>query len=140
MKNPIPFALIGGGWRADFFLRIAAALPEKFRAVGAFLRNADKRKAFESRWNIPAVSTLAELAALKPAYAVVSVPAGVAPDLIRDTVGQNLPVLTETPPAWDLAKIGELHPLVKQGAKIQVAEQYPFRPHYQAVSAVIASG
>lgn len=140
MDAPIPFALIGGGWRADFFLRIAAALPETFRAVGAFLRNADKRKAFESRYQIPTVGSIAELTAWKPTYAVVSVPASVAPDLIREAAAHNLPVLTETPPAWDLGRIAELHALVKQGAKIQVAEQYPFRPHYQAISAVIASG
>lgn len=140
LNQPIPFVLVGGGWRAEFFLRIAEALPEKFRAVGAWLRNPDKRNAFESRWNIPAVSTLAELAAFKPIYAVVSVPASVSAGLIREAVGHNLAVLTETPPAWDLAQIGELHALVREGAKIQVAEQYPFRPQYQAVSAVIDSG
>ena len=32
--TPTPFAIAGGGWRAAFFLRIAAAMPERFRVTG----------------------------------------------------------------------------------------------------------
>ena len=38
----IEFAIINAGWRTEFFLRIARACPERFKAVGVLARNRDK--------------------------------------------------------------------------------------------------
>ena len=38
----IRFGLIGSGWRAEFYIRIAKMLPEQFELTGVLIR--DKRK------------------------------------------------------------------------------------------------
>lgn len=48
MKNRIEFGIIGGGWRAEFFLRIAKMLPERFNITGIMVRNPGKGAAIES--------------------------------------------------------------------------------------------
>ena len=35
----IHYALVGGGWRAEFYLRIARELPERFVIDGLVVRN-----------------------------------------------------------------------------------------------------
>ena len=35
----INFGIVGTGWRSEFFLRIAAACPDKFRVVGLVTRD-----------------------------------------------------------------------------------------------------
>lgn len=43
--TPTPFAIVGAGWRAAFFLRVAGALPERFRVTGVLTRDATRRTA-----------------------------------------------------------------------------------------------
>ena len=39
----IRYAVIGAGWRSEFYLRIAALMPEKFEVSGIYIRNGQKR-------------------------------------------------------------------------------------------------
>ena len=79
-SEPIRFALIGTGWRAEFYLRIAQVLPQRFQVTAALVRDPSKHAAFESRWNIPAFGLLKEVLASSPSFVVLSVPREVAPD------------------------------------------------------------
>lgn len=139
--KPIEFAIVGGGWRAEFFLRIARSLPDRFRIVGMVVRDAAKGKAMESAW---AVSTFRDidglLAATRPAFVIVSVPQPAAPGIIAELAGRNVPILTETPPAPTREGLLDLWKLVAGGAKIQVAEQYIYQPLHAARLALVRSG
>lgn len=42
----IRFGLVGGGWRAEFFTRIAREMPETFTFVGVVQRDFAKAQAF----------------------------------------------------------------------------------------------
>ena len=98
--KPIEFAIVGAGWRAEFFLRIARALPERFKVVGMAVRNAVKGKVIEAGWGIPNWRDVdGLLAKTKPAFVLVSVPQPAAPVLIAELAGRNIPILTETPPS-----------------------------------------
>lgn len=47
---PIRFGLVGGGWRAEFFTRVARELPERFQLAGVVQRDFAKAQAFGARW------------------------------------------------------------------------------------------
>jgi predicted dehydrogenase len=127
------FSIIGGGNRAGYFLRIAAALPGRFRVAGLMVRDEAKGRALSERWKVPAVRTLDELLGIeKPAFVVISVGWPGTPVYIRELAGRKVPSLAETPPAPDLDGLNGLADLIRAGARAQVAEQYLFQPLHAA--------
>jgi len=135
----IPFGIVGAGWRAEFFLRIARALPDRFTVTGVVARSAEKGEAFTRTWGVPTFRTLDDLLTAEPRlpFVVASVPWEVSPPLLTECAEKGLPVLAETPPAPDIARLAALYAL---GARIQVAEQYAFQPLHAARIAVARSG
>ena len=127
--EPIPFALIGGGWRAAFFERVASALPERFRLTGRY-----------SRRTPAGSSSLGDLLDTQPAFVVLEVLREATPGLLHELAGRGAAVLVETPPAVDLDGLRGLAPLARAGPRIQVAEQYRFQPLHAARLAIVASG
>ncbi len=139
--QPITFAMIGAsGWRAEFFLRIAQALPDQFRATALMTRDAANIPTLEAKWGTPAHTDLDAVLAEVPDYAVVSVPWPASPVFLNELSRRGVPALAETPPAPDLEGLNALHALVRAGAKIQVAEQLQFRPLHAARIALANSG
>jgi predicted dehydrogenase len=139
--DPIRFAIIGGGYRTQAYLQIARELPDRFQVDGMFVRNAVKGRAIEARWNVKTYRTLEELLhSSTPHFVVVSLPRSVTPVILRELAEQGVPVLTETPPAPDLAGLLDVYELAKKGARIQVAEQYHLQPLHAARLALVHSG
>ena len=137
--TPARFGLIGSGWRAEFFLRVAAALPGQLECSGLLARNAARRETLARSFGVATPGTLDELLAARPDFVVVSVPWDITPVLIRDLMDRRMPVLAETPPAPDLDGLRALAPLARTG-RIQVAEQYQFQPFHAARVSVARSG
>jgi predicted dehydrogenase len=139
--KPIEFAVVGAGWRTEFFLRIARALPDRFRLVGVTVRSPDKATAIKSAWGVstfPDIDRL--LGGCHPAFVIVSVPQPAAPSIIAELVDRKMVVLTETPAAPTRDGLIELWSLVERGAHIQVAEQYALQPLHAARLALVRSG
>lgn len=138
---PTEFVLIGAGWRADFYLRVAAALPERFRITGALVRDEAKGKTFEHKWHVPSYGDLESLLkATSPEFAVISTPWAMTPVFINALAKMDIPALAETPPAPDLPGLKKLLPIIKRKAKVQVAEQYLFQPLHVARLELVKSG
>lgn len=139
--GPIVFGIAGNGWRAEFFLRIAQALPERFRVAGVVTRRAEAGEAITAQWGVPSFRSLNELQKSgDPEFVVVSVARHAAPAVIRDAAELGLPVLTETPPAAELQDLYSLNRLTDYGARIQVAEQYHLQPLLSAQIGIASSG
>lgn len=140
--NPYQFAIVGAGWRAEFFYRIAAALPERFRITGCVVRDAAKGRAVEERWGLRTYrSPEALLDVERPEFWVGSVSYAANFDVNMQLVRTGLPVLTETPPAATLEQMRELWRKVRErGARVQVAEQFHRQPLHAARLALIRSG
>lgn len=139
--DKISFAVIGGGWRSEFYLRIAAALPERFKVTGVLLRDKAKGLAYAHRWNVRAYGDLEELEADWPAaFAVLCVSKAAAPEWLGELTRRGIAVLAETPPAPDRETLARLLAGLPAEARIQVAEQYPLQPAHQARKALLASG
>lgn len=135
------FGIIGGGWRAEFFLRVARALPERFVVGGMLVRDADKGRGIEEAWGVPTVRTLdALLDSDYGSFVVISVPWPTTPLMARELAERGVPALAETPPAPDLEGLRDLHELTARGARVQVAEQYNFQPLHAARLALARSG
>ena len=124
-------------------MRIARELPEKFRVTGVLVRDREKGWKFSAVWNVPTFQTLEGLlpaGGARPAFVLTSVPWAITPDLIRELVSYNLPVLAETPPAPDLGGLNSLWYDVGRTGKVQVAEQYALQPMVAARLNVARSG
>ena len=57
----ITFGVIGGGWRAGFYLRIAKLCPEQFRVAGIYVRNPEKAKLIREKEGVTVWKTLEEI-------------------------------------------------------------------------------
>ncbi len=136
---PTTFAIVGSGWRSQFFLRLAAAAPAHLRVTAVATRTAERGEQVAAEWHVPTVRTVAELAATKPDFVIASVPWPAMPETVREIVGQGIPTLAETPPAPDADGLRALWSDVGAGGLVQVAEQYLFMPGHAARLAVARS-
>ncbi|MGP3918826.1 Gfo/Idh/MocA family protein [Nonomuraea sp. 10N515B] len=135
------FGAIGSGRRTRFFLRLAAAMPDRFRVSGVVTRSADRGSEITAEWGVPAFRTVDELLRHeRPDYIAAAVPWAAMPDAIREVAGHGMPVLAETPPAPDLAGLRSLWRDVGGTGLVQVAEQYLLMPGHAARLALVREG
>lgn len=137
----IRFGIVGGGWRTRFFLRIARELPEHFEVCGIFARRAEVREELNRDFGVPVFDSLDTLLQTSPTFIVVSVAWDASPILAEEiSVKRKIPVLLETPPAPDVDRLKRLTTLIREGAKMQVAEQYLYQPLLDARLQVVNDG
>lgn len=136
---PVRFGLIGPGWRGKAYLRIARQLPQWFQPAGVVVRDLEKYREDDELRGLPVFQTPRELAR-ECDFLVVAVSKASATALLAELADIGLPVLAETPPAFDEAGYRQMAALAAQSPRIQVAEQYPLQPHHAARTALIRSG
>ncbi|MFL6516728.1 MAG: Gfo/Idh/MocA family oxidoreductase, partial [Bacillus sp. (in: firmicutes)] len=139
----ISFSIIGGAsFRAQYYLRIAQALPDQFRVCGMVVRDQAKGQLLEQKWNISTYRNLAQLLENEnPDFVVVSVSGSAVPEYLLQLGELGIPTLAETPPASSIEELVALHEkLTCKGAKVQVAEQYHLHPIQEARLSIIHSG
>jgi Oxidoreductase family, NAD-binding Rossmann fold len=140
MNRPITFGVVGGAWRAEFFFRIAQALPDRFRILGCVTRTEATRSRIGREWGIPTFNSIEDLVRSKPDFVVTSVPWAESAPLILELAAHDVGVLAETPPAQDLEALTKLWKELPENARVQVAEQYQFQPCHAARLALTKSG
>ncbi|RKR91977.1 putative dehydrogenase [Micromonospora pisi] len=133
MAGETSFALIGFGWRAQAFWRLSAALPD-VTCVGAVVPT-------PRALPVPYFGSLADcLATARPDFLVTALPRAVNAEVVTAAVASGVPVLTETPPASDVAGLRRLWDEVGGSGLVQVAEQYLLMPAHAARAAAVRSG
>ena len=125
----IKFGIIGAGWRSEFYLRIANLVPEKFSISGIYIRNAEKRKAFTQKYNVPIFDNLNSLLKTEFDFIVSCVNKESITEIAQKLAAKGIFVLTETPVTKE-----------NLSEKIQVAEQFHLMPRNQAYKKIIDSG
>src|SRR4051794_29841387 len=123
------FVVVGSGWRAEMFWRLAEGLPD-VDCLGAVVRTPRE---------LP-VPTFGSLDEVRADFVVTAVPWGPNPGVIEDAVSRGLPVLSETPPAPDRAGLEALWAAVGGTDLVQVAEQYRLVPAHAARLAAVQAG
>lgn len=138
---PITLGIVGTGWRAEFFAKLALAMPERFTLTGAAVRRAAVVDEVTRRWNVPVYLDPSELVRRgRPDFVVSSVPWSANPQVVQTLVAAGARVLTETPPAPDAEGLRRLWAQVGSSRAVQVAEQYLLLPGHAARQAVVRSG
>ena len=123
--KPLSFIIIGSGWRAMFYVRIAKRFPEMFSLKYLLCRKEEKAEQIRKEWNIPVTLSVEECVKAAPDFVVVAVSKNAIFDVTKEWVLKGFPVLCETPAAMTVEQLQELWELKeRQGARIQVAEQY----------------
>jgi predicted dehydrogenase len=127
------FAVVGAGFRAAAYWRLAARLDD-VSCVGAVVRS-------PRRLPVPTYPSIEEcLARARPDFLVTALPSVVTPGVLMAAVERGVPVLAETPPAADLPALRALWSAVGDSGLVQVAEQYLLMPTHAARAAVVARG
>ncbi|AIQ51263.1 Gfo/Idh/MocA family protein [Paenibacillus sp. FSL R7-0331] len=139
MNRPIRFGIIGSGWRAEMYLKLADLLPQQFQVSGVMIRNPAKYQQLITKWNLTVYSSVERLAADSD-FVVLAVSKSAAASLLLELHALEVPVLAETPTASTPAEYELLRSVALSSPLIQVAEQYPLLPHHQARTAYIGTG
>lgn len=139
--NPVAIGIVGTGWRAEFFAKVALSMPERFTLVGAAARRQSSADLVGGRWDVPTFLDPAELVRQrKPDFVVSSVPWDANPAVVTSLIAAGAKVLTETPPAPDVPGLRQLWADVGASRRVQVAEQYLLLPGHAARLAVVRDG
>src|SRR5689334_9514883 len=133
MDNPFRFAVVGRGWRAQFFFKLAAMLPERFTVTSVMTRNPGD----DIGWDLPVVTDVESMLRTEPEFVITSVSWDANPGLVEAVAALGVPVLSETPPAPDRDGLAKLWQAVGAGGLVQVAEQYLMLPDHAARLAVL---
>lgn len=137
----INFAIIGAGWRSEFYLRVAKVAPSRFRVAGIYDQFPQVAQRLSDKFQIRAFSTLKEMLTQgAPDFVVACVPRTALPSVLRQVSEYDLPILSETPPGSTMDDLFAVWEIVCSGARIQVAEQYWAQPHQAARLAFAESG
>jgi predicted dehydrogenase len=126
------FVVVGSGWRAELFWRLAGGLPD-VDCLGAVVRTPRELP-------VRTFASLDEATRARPDFVVTAVPWGPNPGVVQAAVGHGLPVLSETPPAPDRAGLEALWADVGGTGLVQVAEQYLLVPAHAARLTAVRAG
>ncbi|HET9168802.1 MAG TPA: Gfo/Idh/MocA family oxidoreductase [Actinospica sp.] len=141
MSEPVTFGIVGSGWRAEFFARLAALLPDRLTLVGAAVRRPETVERITASWGVPTYLSPAELASRqRPEFVVSSVPWPANPEVVGTLVDAGTAVLAETPPAPDEAGLRALWAAVGERRRVQIAEQYLLMPGHAARREIVRRG
>lgn len=129
----IDFVVIGGGWRAEFYLRIANALPELFRIRAICIRNKERAEEIAQKFSVNVVGSIQEAMSFPFDFVVNCINKDDVSDLAVQLADEGHYVLCETP-VIRKPESGHAYD------KIQIAEQFHLKGRYQALKKVLDSG
>ena len=135
----VSFLIVGSGYRAKFYGRIARRYPALFSAM--FLcRSEEKAALMTQETGVPAVLTAEEGEAFKPDFVVVAVNKTSITDICIEWVNRGYPVLMETPAGMTREQLVHLWEIRQSGTLIAVAEQYRRYPDMIAGLQAVEAG
>jgi len=141
MAAPVSFAIVGSGWRSEFFARLGRMLADELSLVAAVVRRQESAERVTQRWSVPSYLSVTEMLGKQhPDFIVTSVPRTVNPDLVATAVESGTPVLSETPPAADRDGMRRLWSAIGDRKLVQVAEQHLLLPGHAARLELVRRG
>ncbi len=105
--EPVRFAILGGGWRSEFYTRVANAAPDLFQIRAVWIHNPEKAVRYHQKYNVPVVTQYEDLLKLNVDFYVLCLPWEENMEYSRRLIERGYPLLTETPPAPTVRALNE---------------------------------
>jgi hypothetical protein len=132
--------IIGGGWRSEFYMRIAKEL-DQFQILCVYRTTSEKAMETERKFGIPSTDDYEQFFSYNFDYVVVSLPRTVVLPTLLDLITRRIPIIVETPPGASIEEYNALwNASQKTNVPILVAEQYFCQPYHQANLNLIKQG
>lgn len=138
--DKIRYVIVGSGWRSQFYVRIAKAMPERFEAAAMLCRTEEKAKLMHEQTGVYTTVSETECQRLKPDFIVVAVDKASIFKVSRHWLDKGWPVLCETPAGLNIEDLEDAWQLHCYGTRFQVAEQYHLYPRYEKILELVKSG
>ena len=138
--KPLSFVIVGSGWRAMFYVRIAKRYPQCFDLRYLLCRGEEKAERIRREYDIPVTTDEAICEAARPDFIVAAVDKASQFAVTKRWLDKGFAVLAETPAAQREADLAALWELRQQGAKVQIAEQYTRYPLVAAGLGAVEQG
>ena len=119
----LSYIIVGSGYRAEYFGRIAKTYPDLFRAL-YLCRSEEKAGLMKRHTGVDAVTNVDACLAFRPDFIVIAVDRAHVADVAAEWIGRGFPVVTETPVGDTAEKLCRLWEAGQRGAKIVCCEQY----------------
>ena len=123
----ISFGIVGSGYRAEYFGRIARTYPDIFRAI-YLCRSEEKVARMTSHTGMAATMDRESFLAFGPDFLVIAVDRGHMAEETLKWAEQGIPVITETPSGATEEELKRLWEAQARGARISCSEQYYRQP------------
>ena len=135
----LSYLIVGSGYRAEYYGRIARMYPDAFRAL--FLcRSQEKAEKMTRHTGIAATLSPEEGRAFQPDFIVVAVDREHLFPVAETWIQQGYPVVVETPVGHTLDQLICLDQWAKKGARIVCCEQYHRYPILAAGLSAVREG
>ncbi len=135
----ITYGVVGAGWRAEFYIRLASLLPDRFSLAGVVVRNPETRKKYAAA-PFPVFEDADSLLARRPDFVVSAVNKASMADVSASLAEKGAAVLMETPLGVSAEDQERFFARLRPSFRIQVAEQYRFQPRFAAAKALLDEG
>lgn len=123
--KPLSFIVVGSGYRAMFYARIAKRYPEQFELKYVLCRSEEKAGRLIREQGVPATASVEQCERAKPDVVVVAVNKDAIADVAAEWMRKGYPVAAETPAGSSVEKLNMLWDLqVNHGGRLMVCEQY----------------
>ena len=114
-RRKFRFIIVGSGWRALHYVRIAKALPERFELCAMLCRTEEKAEKLGRQYAIPTTTSIDECAAMNIDFVVVAVSRPSVAGVSIEWMQRGFPVLCETPVAEKEEDADKIRHLLEEG-------------------------
>lgn len=122
--GPLSYVIVGSGYRAMLYVRIALHYPQCFRLKYFLCRTEEKAERIRREYGVPVTLDPQACRDARPDFVVVAVDRGSNFSVIKEWLTAGFPVLAETPGGTEEQQLDQLWELRQRGAKLLSAEQY----------------
>ena len=134
------FCLIGSGWRAEYFLRVAKTHSDEFEVACVLCRSQEKAEIIAERFDVNTTTKEEDVVNSNPDFIVVSVSRNAAWPIAAKWKKSGYCVIMETPMGDTLDEIEEIRNSKNDNGLLLVAEQYRYYPTYKKIIDAVKSG